>query len=121
MTTASIAVITTLLTIIIGMLGFGGGKLWGDRKVSEKIAILNAQLVNRCNDLHDPCREARMIKEQTVAQAIDRLTSILKEQIQPRLIINNFIMDALAEEVGVPKEILEKIRKNVKNGSLTDI
>lgn len=119
--TWSLGIILTLVTIIIGILGIGGGKMWGEKTVKEAVDSLDEKIMKLHHSCHNACKEARVAEEAKLAKAVEDLTKTIKEGVQPRLIVGNFIMDALAEKVGVSKETLLQIRRNVKNGTLKDI
>ena len=118
--TGTMAIIISLIVVIIGILGIGGGKMWGEKKVNSKVTALDKKFMNIHETCHTACKEARVAAEEELAKAVKSLEDVLTKQLQPRLIMGNFIMDALAEKVGVPKAQLEQIKQNVINGSLKD-
>lgn len=121
MTHLGLGIIVTLIVVIIGLLGIGGGKMWGEKKVNEKVTALDDKFMDIHETCHTACKEARVAAEKKLSEAVESLEEVLTKQIQPRLIVGNFIMDALAEKVGVSKEQLNQIRTNVKNGTLKDL
>ena len=66
-----------LFVLLIGVLGIGGGKMWG----TSAIKVVQAELLERCA----VCLEERKEKE-------SELEKELNEEIRPRLMFGNLLM-----------------------------